>query len=168
MEFFASFDRRKYIGYGYSRISNEIDGDIARAIEFFAARSLNEKERLTAEMSAAQAGVLATYGERMASLAVRRGDRSLLISGLVALAIAYGTSDDYREVLRVVPLHYRSAQLLGADPNQVFREASASVPAASQAPLLGQLARPPEDRGIDVMGYEEGADADGFVYVRRG
>ena len=71
-----------------------------------------------------QGDVLAAFAERLASLAVRdpHNGPMHLRRGLLALGLAFGTAPDYRDVMLVLPLLWRSAQILGLDPEHEFTE----------------------------------------------
>lgn len=110
----------------------------------------------------AQRDVLRTFAERMATLARRELSPEPLRLGLAAAALTADV-EDVRDTLLVLPLLWRSAEVLGYDPRASFRAAHAAV---GRGPLAEFATRPAADRGIDVMGYVEVDDADGFRYER--
>jgi hypothetical protein len=120
-------------------------------------------QTLAAVLDQSHAPVLLAYAERMAALAVRRHDPDVLRDGIRAVAAAFTVTADEREVLLVLPLLWRSAELLGLDP---AAELAGPASGAAPGPLAAFATRQPEDRTIEVMGYRESADDDGFRYER--
>lgn len=99
----------------------------------------------------------------MATLARREGSPEHLRIGLAAAGLASGTGDQ-REAMLVLSMLWRSADVLGLDPEAEFRSAAERLD-MSQA-LLAFGARDPEDRTIEAMGYVEVEDELGFHYER--
>lgn len=85
--------------------------------------------------------------------------------GLVALGLD-GWQSDWRDNLLVVPLHYDAAQRIDVAPDTVFEEAARLLPATPADGLRLFLHRSKEDKAVEAMGYEAGADSDGFRYKR--
>jgi hypothetical protein len=71
-----------------------------------------------------------------------------------------------REGLLVLPLPWRSAELLQHDPVDVFARAASLLPEPARGALQKFTQRAPEDRSLAAMGYEEAVDPDGFRYRR--
>ncbi len=119
-----------------------------------------------AGLSGEHATVLSAFAERMATLAVRQGATEPLTPGLHAAAVALAAADDRRDVLPVLALLYRAAELTGADPRAAFAGAARDLPPAIADPVLGFAARSHEDRSLDAMGYVERHDPTGFRFDR--
>lgn len=115
------------------------------------------------ELTREQSGVLKTFAERMASLSRFKSDAGHLRAGLLAAVFATG-SEDGREVLLVLPLLWRSAEVLGLDPAEEFRKAADRTGRGQF--LLDFTGRSPEDRSIEAMGFKEIEDEFGFFYER--
>jgi hypothetical protein len=115
--------------------------------------------------SAAARDVLRAFAERMASLAVRRRDQSLLKEALVANVVA-GLSNNDRESLLIMPLIEDAAERLEVPITGLFEDVARVVGHPGTTNLVLWLSRKPENRTLASMGYEVGADAGGFRYVR--
>lgn len=113
-------------------------------------------------LSRDHASVLLVFGERMASLAVRRSDPSILDCALKAVCLAL-TVGNSREGLLVLPLLWHSAELLRLDAPAVFDRAGREGGCLG---LTEFAQRRPEDQTIESMGYVEDRDAEGFRYRR--
>lgn len=109
--------------------------------------------------------VLRAYAERMASLAVRERDPEILRRGLVALGLA-GLGQGSADALTELPLFHDGAERIGEDAGRLFRSVGAELGGAVEAAVEAFLARSPEDRSLDAMGYRAGHDAGGFRYQR--
>lgn len=107
--------------------------------------------------------VLRVFAERMAALAVRRGRLELLETALAALALG-GLDTGSREALAIVPLVYRSAEILRHDPAALFESVAGRVGETAAEALRAFSHR--ANRSISQMGYEESTDEDGFRYRR--
>jgi hypothetical protein len=108
--------------------------------------------------------VLLAYAERAAALAVRLG--SLLVLELAIVGLGLAQPGDYRDKLVVMPLPWRSTELLGESPHAIYAQIAAELPEPGRRDLLSFAQRSPPDQTLSVMGYREGADQDGFRYVR--
>jgi hypothetical protein len=153
-------------GYGPKPIPIERDFEINEFLDAVIAASPEERADLIASLDALHAPVLRAFAERMASFAVRQRSSEPLRRGLLALALG-GAADDEREMIMVLPLIYRSAQLIDADPDSLFGETSQALGGGTASELIRDFpARSVEDRSLTAFGFTEGRDADGFRYVR--
>lgn len=107
--------------------------------------------------------VLRSYAERMASLAVRRRERELLLRAVVALVLG-GLDENRLESLIVMAPIQDSAERLGLDLPELFESASNVVGHPGTVNLMLWLTRRPEDRSLESMGFVVGEDVDGFRY----
>lgn len=144
-------------GYGNWVLPSARDDEIGTEVE----RLLGD---LLVELPDGADMVLRTYAARMASLARRELDLDRVRAGLAAVVLA-ARGGEPRDVLVVVPLLWRSASVLGADPVALFGEAAGRDGGSD---LLEQFAgRDPADQTIESMGYVEVDDPDlGFFYER--
>lgn len=151
-------------GYLKWSIPHERDGQIAEVVDRFA-RDI-EQGRPRAPLNGDQGKALAGFAERMAALAVRERDPEHLRRGLLALGLAASVSYDIREEILVMPLLWRSAELLGIDPAHEFTAIGAAVGGPGGEQLVSFVRRSARDRGIEAMGYVEDTDEGGFRYRR--
>ena len=152
-------------GYDSEPIPNQLDEEIlALTVSFLNGTDL-ERELIVSAFDENHSMTLILFSERMASLAVRRNSEDILLAGLVAQIIEKWRFDARENLLRLTLL-YHSAVKIGCLPEQLFNRASkcASKDVANQ--LHAFVHRKAQNRGIEVMGYEESNDADGFRYVR--
>jgi len=152
--------------YGREPIPVERDFEINELLDALEAASPEERADFCGRLGATHAPVLRAYAERMASFAVRERSVEPLRRALSALALG-GFADDEREAIMILPLVYRSAELIDADPASLF--AGVADPcdcAAVREEIEAFPGRSPEDRLLAAFGYVEGTDVDGFLYVR--
>lgn len=149
-------------GYLDNPLPTGRDADIIQLLKTTVSdRSLEE---LAGDLSHRNVPVLVVFAERMASLAVRAHQVAALRAGLMAVSLCFSIGAG-REAQMVLPLLWRSAELLGVDPMAEFSKARR--PGEAGGEILRQFSRrQPEDRAIKAMGYVEASDEDGFRYRR--
>src|SRR5947209_2786308 len=76
----------KWNGYGLRKIPCDADADMRRAIHQLGRLENDELERLLETMEDRHGWFFNGFAERMASLAVRTGDKQYIQEGLLALA----------------------------------------------------------------------------------
>jgi hypothetical protein len=153
-------------GYGLEPIPVERDSQIARLLDDYASAPQAESHDFRERLGVRHAPVLRAFAERMASLAVRECSLRPLRVALLALALG-GAADDVREAILILPLVYRSAELIGADAAALFAEAAAMCDEAFAAQEIEAFPRRNrQDRSLAEFGYVESADPDGFRYQR--
>ncbi|TVT40862.1 hypothetical protein FNH05_23310 [Amycolatopsis rhizosphaerae] len=108
--------------------------------------------------------VLSAFAKRAASMAVRHQDARELRAGILAAAIDQEVSSDFREGLPALALLYRAAEMIGRNPDLEF-SAINDLSGGRARSLVDFLRRPPEDKSIEAMGFEEGDDKQGFRFL---
>jgi hypothetical protein len=152
-------------GYGPTPIPQPQDLKISELIRGW--MTLDDRARAEAAeaIEEEQRATLLAFSERMASLAVRRQDSTLIVLGVVALGVD-GWRYDWRDNVLVLSLHYDAARRCGRSPEVLFDEAARLLPRKPKEALGQFLRRSNEDKSIEAMGYRAAADADGFRYLR--
>ena len=163
LEEWLSSDRNR--GYGPLPIPQVRDEQITELIRAWMNLDHISRTESASEITDKQAGVFRAYGERMASFAVRQCDADFLVLGLIAIGLD-GWRSDWRENVLVLPLFYDAATRLGVSPELTFGKTYAFLSERVVNGLEGFLRRFPHDRSLAVMGYEAGADDQGFRYIR--
>lgn len=146
-------------------IPQRLDFEITELLQDWAELDGSERMSIAQQISDERLRRLLTYGERMASLAVRTSNPRLIYYGLLAIGIG-DCRGDWRDNLLIVPLHYNAAVRIGVAPPEIFESAAHVLPDQSANALRGFLRRSAEDRSLATMGYVAGSDADGFRYMR--
>jgi hypothetical protein len=150
------------VGYGQQPIPNERDEAITGMLEGYLSAPEDRRQEIRSSLSLSHANTLIAFSVRMASLAVRRLDSSCIRLGVLALLLA--RAKDTRDRLLVLPLHYRSAVKLEADPATIFRDAAAQTDGDGIEWITMFFLRKERNRQPEVMGYTESSDQDGFRY----
>jgi hypothetical protein len=117
-----------------------------------------------ADLSRRAPHVLTPYAHHMAELAVNRGERRLLVYGLVANVVG-GLNKNRRENLRVMAIVEDAATRLGVDLAELFDEVAATVGESAADSLALWLNRKPEDRSLAAMRYIVGDEPGDVIYV---
>jgi hypothetical protein len=123
--------------YGTWPLPCERDQQIRRLVDRLS--DPQNSTSLAAGLSANTALTLYTFAERMASLAVRERSQQHILRGLIAASWAAARTTDVREVLLILPLLWRSMELLGIDRGSNLPRSttgSTSTGANSSRPLL--------------------------------
>jgi hypothetical protein len=157
----AVLDPEDNVAYLPKPIPTVRDGEIANLLSgSIAEQSL---ARLQRRITDGHAAVLRAFAERMASAAVRTGSMEQLRFGLVALLLGIGRGDS-RDGWAILPLFYDALLKLHEDPLAFMGSIRQVVGDSVAVPFAKFLSR--SDKTLEAMGYREGADADGFRYVR--
>ncbi len=158
-ELLRSLAAQRYAPQG---IPGPRDDEISNLISTLVSRS--DFDNLASGIDLTIGRILNMYAKRSASLAVRTGDASWIRLGLIA-ALLSSTVEDFREIARTNSLLFRAAELVDADPVQLF-ESAAAVASSAEAETARLFAHADQSaRSISVMGYTEGSDSDGFRFI---
>jgi hypothetical protein len=111
-----------------------------------------------------QAWRLSFYGRDEVERAVRAGHSARLRRALIAMALAFNGARDWRDHLRLMPLPWRGAELLGEDPRALYLDVAVLPLGKGQRWVREFLDRRPEDRSVEVMGLREVHDGDGIRF----
>jgi hypothetical protein len=148
--------------YRLDPVPDPRDVKVAQLIKTWMGLSDEDRSEAQSQVSRQQSFVLQTFGERMASLAVRERNPEALLLGLLALGIE-GGSYDWRDNYLIVPLHYDAAQRIGANPAPIFDNV-ANLVGGTFAKYLRMFLQDPQP--IEVMGYLVRLGSGGFRYER--
>lgn len=150
--------------YLESPLPTEMDRNFSHLMQLY--RQAAEDSRCTAcqSLDESRAAWLNVFAYRMAMLAVRQQSPETLTDALTAL-LMIARQDDRHNFLMTLSIAYRSATRLG-NPDQHFRKASQyACDAESAKLLLGFLERAPQDKRIEIMGFQEIMGQNGVIYV---
>jgi hypothetical protein len=151
------------LGYLPQIIPTTRDGEIEKLLS----RVIDEKcvARFARLLQDGHAVVLQVFAERMASVAVRSHDVAALQLGLIALLLSW-RGPDSRDALTVFPLFYDAITRLGIELPSLVASIRQTIGDQMADPLVEFLKRSESDKSLQAMGYAEGADRDGFRYIR--
>lgn len=161
-------DPRQFVGYGQAAIPDPRDEEVSATIDELITAGAPAVAGAIAGLDERIAQVLRAYAERMASAAVRRGERLVLLRALVAVVVG-GLHAGRPDALVVTSVIEDAATRIGVDVQSLFGDASGIVGHPGSVELMRWLSRPVELRAIDQMGFtaEQQGDQDGFRYVSR-
>lgn len=154
----------EYNGYGPRPIPHPLDDRGEALLQAVNPGDGTANKEVLAYMDPALAFILLAYAERTSALAVRLKSVPTLEKAIVALALA--EPFDSREKLLVLPLPWHAADRLGANPRAVFERVAAGLPEPGRSDLLMFANREPKNQTLEVMGYAESEDEDGFRFKR--
>jgi hypothetical protein len=162
------------IGKRYVRwqLPHSVDIELAGLLHQHMMCKDTDKVRMTDEL--AQGGeevfrkrvdLVRVFAQRAAAIGANGGSVLLIHAGVYALALD-DFKEEKRESLLQLPLLYRAAELGGADPDTVFKEAASRALPNASAIITEFAARSASERSLASMGYREERDAGGVRFVR--
>ena len=151
-------------GYGKRPIPDSIDSDVRELIGGLLGYKPDKREAALSLMKR-RGSLFCAFAERMASLAVRTADASIITDGMHALGCAASIMY-WKEIIPVISLLYDAAQRIHADPIDILAKCHEEADPSLKVLIDKFLEGGPSDRSISAMGYEESKDADGFRYAR--
>lgn len=150
-------------GYGTWQLPCERDTEIAELLDRL--DQPGDLAGLRGLLDTRYSTVLLAFAERMASLARRDRTPSHLRRGLLAAGLAASIGDQ-REATLVLPLLWRTAEILDLDPAHEFTSINERIGGPGGKQLTAFASRSSEDQSIESMGYIEDRDETGFRYRR--
>jgi hypothetical protein len=152
-------------GYGPRPIPDPIDDLVSDLLTFYSRCSDDEASEMTGRLKQHHAFVLTGFAERMASVAVRDRNETVLEKGINALAIASELTS-VKDSLLLLPLFADACCRLELDCQGLFDKLAEKGSPTFRRELQGFLSRSERDRSLAAMGYEASKDEDGFRYRR--
>lgn len=143
------------------------EASLLGALARFTPRSREDLSRVAPKVHVRQADLLGAFSIRMATLAVRQQDTNLLHLGTFALVMDDDVVD-YRDILLTLAVLDDASARIGADFGAVIADAAVVATKRQQAIIDGYLSRPPDLRGIAVMGITASGSGIDFLYQTRG
>lgn len=116
------------------------------------------------DVTGRSAGVLCTYAERLAAVAVRAGAVEPLRDGLVAVGMAVDALDDHRDHLCPLAAVNHSAAMLGVTFAALVNSVASELPPAARARLRAFDARAEKDRSLQAFGLRTAGSGNEFRY----
>jgi hypothetical protein len=106
---------KKFFGYGRLSIPHELDSIPEQLVRSYLTAEQSPRELLSV-LPRDAASVLLAFSERQAALAVRVQSHDMLKLSVLAVGLAAIITDDERQGMLVMPLAWRTAELLGLKP----------------------------------------------------
>lgn len=150
----TSWPAGDYLGYGTLPIPVAQDDELAADLRrHFDTHTLGP---LVAGLPQQAADVLTAFCERRCAIAVRDRNADDVALALAAGAAAMAITPDFRDVVGCLALVWRAYELIGCDPlaETAGHLRSARFDWAPESVAMF-FTRPPENRSLDVMGYEQ-------------
>jgi hypothetical protein len=149
---------------GLDDLGGPWDTAVSNAMREFGELGRASKSLVRDEIDGDRSWILMGWAERAASLAVRQQDAEALLYGLVGLSLVNLAQIDERDVMVLLPLFVRAAQMLSTDPDDTFRKAEALADTQGSV-WLAQFV-PTEPYGSLMIHTERGFGPT-FAFVRK-
>lgn len=156
---------RDFNGYLRRRIPHKLDDIVKEFVNTYRSASAVDRQQLTSGLTPRAAGVLSSFGERMAAVAVRARSDEYLRLGLVGMGLAEGRLDDPRANLIVLAAVNHSAIRIGTNLRALVDEIAFDLPAQAVAAFRAFTQRDDRDKSLRAMGLGTIGSGDDFRYV---
>jgi len=164
-EFLKEVILPKYHGSGNLPIPSKLDSQYADFIYCYMELDEKNRDNLRKALTVKHTSFFLGFARRMASYAVRKKSEKEIYRGLGAIFFQAGIGDS-REDIIIYTLLYDAALKIGAEPDSLFLKAAKDFNYSQVSEIHKFLKRSDIDKTPEVMGYIEGADKDGFLYIR--
>lgn len=145
---------------------NSFDSELSDLCQKFATSDSKTRAAMRNAISMDEFYTLLTFSKRAAVFAIREQSVEWIKNGLTAVAIIEAERIDYRDTLMSVPLLYHSAKRIGANADQLFREAAELCEPNVKELLIGFINRSDEEKDLrSSWGYDEVETAGGVGFI---
>lgn len=165
MSIASSLSDKQFSGYLRRQIPHELDGAVEKVVAAYRSGTHAAKQALLDDLNPRTAGVLSSYGERMAAVAVRARSDEPLRRGIVAVGMADGKLDDSRTNLVVLAAINHSAESVGTDLSRLINDLQSDLPPSALANLRAFVQRNERDKSLQAMGLATMGSGDSFRYT---
>lgn len=151
--------------YWADKLPSTIDAKIAKMCTLYMQATLIQRQVLSSSFTRRMSFNLSIFSTRMAMLGVRQRREDMLLDGLIALVMILDWLDaDVREVLMDLSVIYNSAAKIG-NPGHLFHTVvQYAVEDRTKRVILNYITRSPEDKQIEMMGWQEIDGPNGLIY----
>jgi hypothetical protein len=160
----ARLGDKQFNGHRLRRIPHPLDEVISGVVHVYRNATPPERRAMLVDLPARSAGVLCTYAERLAAVAVRAGSIVPLHDGLVAVGMAVEALDDDRDHLYPLAAVNHSAAMLGVTFAALVNSVADDLPTAALARLRAFDEREERDRSLQAFGLRTHGSGDDFRY----
>lgn len=148
---------------------NPLDTELVALCQKFAKSDAQARADMRASMSMDDFYTLVTFGERAAVFAMREKSVDWVNNGLTALAMIEAKRIDARDIFMPLSLLYHSAGRIGANADQLVRDAAKLSEPNVATLLTGYVARPANEKDIRASwGFDEVETKDGVGFIGSG
>jgi hypothetical protein len=155
---------KEFNGYLVIRLPHERDSVVEHVVADYRSGTGDRRRQLLDEITPRAAGVLSAFGQRAASMAVRKQSAEVLLSGLIAMGMADGRLEDYRYNLIVLAAVNDSADRLGRSLGELVDVVGPDLPVGAEATFRDFVAREPRHKSLEAMRLHIIGSGDSFLY----
>ena len=158
-------NNRDFNGYLRRRIPHDLDKTVEEFVQAFRSARPQGRQELISGLTPRAAGVLSSFGERMAAVAVRTRSIGYLRLGLVAVGLAEGRLDDPRTNLVVLAAIHHSATEIGSSLADLIDDVAVDLSGQAVATFRAFAQRDNYDKSLRVMGLGTAGQGEDFRYI---
>jgi hypothetical protein len=150
------------LNYYRAPLPDEVDQRLADVCRRYLAATADQRQQFLDQIESKQRALLALFGHRAATLAMRQEERTWLRLGLLGAALAHVETAERPQATVSLAVYHHVARRLGVNTVDLFDEIAACVP-EEMAHLLRQFGRRGDVR-LAKFGWRELKTADGVSY----
>jgi hypothetical protein len=147
---------------------NSLDSELSILCRRFATSDAPGRSEMRAAISLDEFYTLLNFSRRSAVFAIREKNVDWIKNGLTAVAMVDVERIDYRDLGLSLPLLYHSAKRIGADPDQLIREASELAEPGVKTTLTSFISRSVERKDLRSSLFDEIETAGGTGFIEMG
>lgn len=145
---------------------NSLDSELIALCQKFAKSDAKARAEMRASISMDEFNTLITFANRAAVFAMREKSVEWINNALTAIAMIEAKRTDPRDILMPLSLLYHSAKRIGANPDQLFRDAGKLSEPDVATLLSGYVDRSAEDKDLRTSwGYDEVQTEGGIGFI---
>ena len=160
----ARLGDERFHGLRLRRIPHPLDEVVSVVVHAYRNATPPGRRAMLVDLPVMSAGVLCTYAERLAAVAVRAGSIVPLHDGLVAVGMAVEALDDERDHFYPLAAVNHSAAVLGVTFAALVNSVVDDLPTAALARLRAFAEREEGDRSLQAFGLRTEGSGDDFRY----
>jgi hypothetical protein len=146
--------------------ANPLDDEIRRVCKMYALSDADARYKIRRSISMDQFYTLISFAKRSAVFGVRDAKSDVVADGLTAIAMIEQKRVDFRDILWCLGLLYHSANKVGGNAQEMFRDAAAQAePEVAEFFLNFTKKRPDYQNLRATWGYDEVKTDDGVGFI---
>ena len=149
-----------------SPTKNSLDSELVALSQKFAKSDAQARAEMRRSISMDEFNTLITFANRAAVFAMREKSVEWINNALTAVAMIEAKRTDPRDILMPLSLLYHSAKRIGANPDQLFRDAAKLSEPDVATILTEYVERSAEDKDLrTAWGYDEVQTEGGIGFI---
>lgn len=156
---------RDFNGYLRRRIPHPLDEVVSAVVSKYRDGDAHNRKAMVDAVTPRVAGVLNSYGERMAAMAVRTSLQDYLIKALLGMGMAISALEDRRDVFPALAAVNDSARRIDCQLSDLLGQIETLLPVDAAREFRAFTERRDRDKSLSAMGIGASGAGNEFRYV---